>query len=432
MKTVKFLKTIVFAIALLAVNTACVHDDDYSNPPVECNDFQNTVTIADIKALYSGSTVQITEDLVLEGYVVSSDETGNIYKTIYIQDAPENPTQGLTVSVDATDTYTKFPVGSKIFIKVKNLYLGSYGGVIQLGDVSKDENGAETFGRIAEAKYNQIFFKGCGSPSEITPKVVTITELSSLDDLVGALIQIDGVEFVDGVLGTTYATSGSTVNKNLEDCSGNTILLRNSGYSTFFNELLPEGKGPIVAIYSKYSSDKQLYIRDTNDTAGMTGKRCFVFNDSFANLSKWTAVNVAGAQVWGVSNAGGTNYYAVMNGYANSTNNANEDWLVSNEMDLSGYTSVTLTFKSDVRYSGTALKLYITDNYTGDPNTTTWTDLTSAATWDTNSSAWGLASSGDVSLNAFVGKKIKLAFKYVSTTSASNTWEVDDVIVKGS
>jgi hypothetical protein len=67
--------------------------------------------------------VTLTDKAYIEGYVSSTDETGNIYKTIYIQDDPTNPTEGLTVSVDAVSTYTKFPQGSKVYIDIEGLHL---------------------------------------------------------------------------------------------------------------------------------------------------------------------------------------------------------------------------------------------------------------------------------------------------------------------
>jgi len=194
MKKIHLLKLFTLAFAVFAISVGCVHDDDYALPPIECNDFTDTKTISDIKALYTGSTTEITEDYVLEGYVVSSDETGNIYKTLYIQDAPENPTSALTVSVDASDMYTKFPVGSKIFIKVKGLYLGAYGGVIQLGGMTVDENGAAEFGRISSTNFENKFFKGCEN-YEIKPVELSLSEVN--DDLIGALVQLKDVEFVD-------------------------------------------------------------------------------------------------------------------------------------------------------------------------------------------------------------------------------------------
>ncbi len=426
MKKFHLLKLFTLAFAVFTISVGCVHDDDYALPPIECNDFTDTKTISDIKALYTGSTTEITEDYVLEGYVVSSDETGNIYKTLYIQDAPENPTSALTVSVDASDMYTKFPVGSKIFIKVKGLYLGAYGGVIQLGGMTVDENGAAEFGRISSTNFENKFFKGCEN-YEIKPVELSLSEVN--DDLIGALVQLKDVEFVDGVLGTTFASYQTTVNKNIEDCTGRTILLRNSGYSTFYNVPLPEGKGPMTAILSKYNSDYQLYIRGVEDTAGMTGKRCHIFKDSFDNFSNWSIVNVVGPnQYWKISSQGASSNYAIMNGFSGSAI-ANEDWIVSKEIDLSDYSNVTLSFRTDVRYNGNALQVFLTDNYTGDVATTTWDTVD--ATIDTNTGAWGFVSSGDVNLDAYAGKKVRLAFKYTSDTSNAATWEVDDVVFTG-
>lgn len=674
MKTIHFIKTLLFAFVFLAFNTGCVHDDEYSTPPIECTDFTGTVKIADIKALYSGSTVQITEDLILEGYVSSSDETGNIYKTLYIQDAPENPTHGLTLSVNVTDMYAKFPVGSKVYIKVKDLYLGNYGGVVQLGDLEVDENGAYAFGRISETKYTQKFFKSCEPLATMVPLSVNIGGFN--DNLIGALIQIPNTQFVAGVLCSTYALDQATVNKNLQDCSGNTVLVRNSGYSTFWNVTLPSGNGTAVAILSKFNTDYQLYVRDANDMAGLTGTRCgmpsgtpapscdppadngsiqdiknklsgtltqitddlnvtatvtandntgnlykmvyiedetggirlrlnrtslyldpkfkigqkitvaakdlyvgnvngeihlgglyqgnignieddqinvhvfdnkenaplsptvitianspsldahvgklvkfenvefaessteqpyatttdtnrtfedcsgntmivrtssfatfksqltpsgkgtltgilsvfngtyqiwlrnsnevvmegvrcdgsapatTIFQDGFANLNNWTAISVSGAQVWNTANFGNPAPCAVMNGYSGG-NNANEDWLVSKELALTGFANYNVTFETDGRFTGNPLKAYVTDNYTGNPTTTTWTEL--PAILDTDLSSYGQwTGSGNLSLNTFAGKTVRVAFKYTSTTSGATAWEVDNFKLKGS
>lgn len=92
--TIKFIISLIIATSLF---TGCVSDDDYSIPKIDCNSPQVTAntSITEVKALYKGSVTQVTDDLVIEGYVTSSDETGNIYQTLTIQDKPENPTQGI-------------------------------------------------------------------------------------------------------------------------------------------------------------------------------------------------------------------------------------------------------------------------------------------------------------------------------------------------
>ncbi|MEG1591885.1 MAG: choice-of-anchor J domain-containing protein, partial [Chryseobacterium sp.] len=89
-----------------------------------------------------------------------------------------------------------------------------------------------------------------------------------------------------------------------------------------------------------------------------------------------------------------------------------------------------VSFTSDVNYSGPALQVYATENYTGDPTTTTWVAL--PALLDTNNSGFGdWVSSGNVDLSAFLGKNVRIAFKYTSTSSEAATWEVDDFKIKG-
>ena len=102
MKTKKY---ILFALAALL--TASCHDDgNWGQKPweqydptygIEANGNQNLratnpKSIADVKAMFSkeisgGSLRQVTEPLQIQGIVVGNDEGGNIYQSLYIQDA---------------------------------------------------------------------------------------------------------------------------------------------------------------------------------------------------------------------------------------------------------------------------------------------------------------------------------------------------------
>ena len=46
----------------------------------------------------------------------------------------------------------------------------------------------------------------------------------------------------------TYAEAGATTNRNLIDNQGNTIVMRNSNYATFRNDILPLGSGDVVGL----------------------------------------------------------------------------------------------------------------------------------------------------------------------------------------
>ena len=102
----------------------------------------------------------------------------------------------------------------------------------------------------------------------------------------------------------------------------------------------------------------------------------------------------------------------------------------SKEISLNGFKSAYFSFETDGAFDGNPLKVFVTDNYTGDATTTSWTEITSAV-FDTDLSGFkGFVGSGKLSLNNFASKNIRIAFKYTSENGKSTRWEVDNVIVK--
>lgn len=124
--------------------------------------------------------------------------------------------------------------------------------------------------------------------------------------------------------------------------------------------------------------------------------------------------------------------YLKASAYANKTNNAAESWAVSPAIDLSKVTKATLSFRHVLNYlnSGTAadhIKVFASTDYAGDVVTATWTELT-IATYPSGSN-WTFVDAGDIDLSAYCGKKVYIAFKYVSTADVAPTWEVDNMKV---
>jgi hypothetical protein len=272
----------IFILSLTVFLTSCVQDDVYSTPDLQgkCQDLTPTKTIAEVKAAFANNTATITDDIIIEGYVSSSDESGNVYKTIYLQDAPENPTQGLVVSVDAVSTYTSFPQGSKVYIKLKGLAFGRYGNVLQVGYNNIDPiTNTPTFGRIPEKLVANHLVRSCASKVKIVPKVITLASLtntSTVDPLIGALVQINNAEFPINLLCNIYAPNGITVNRQIVDPTMttpiNSRVVRNSGYASFAADQLPSGNGTFVGILSKFNSDYQFFINRVSDL-NMKGAR---------------------------------------------------------------------------------------------------------------------------------------------------------------
>lgn len=270
---------IILGLLAISLFLGCVKDKDFSTPTVDCvePEISATNTIQQVKDMYTfGSATVIETDVIIEGYVVSSDKSGNIYKTISIQDKSENPTSAIKISIDETNLYTTYDVGRKIYIKLKGLAVGYSFGSIQIGQAVGGE-----LARVSAFEVKNHIFRSC-EVAEIIPKKVTISELN--ESMLEMLIEIENVQFKTTDLGMSYANvdDTETVNRVLENFNSSCnlvdeVIIRNSGFSKFKNQFLPEGKGNITAVFGNYYDDFQLYIRDTNDVK-FTEERCDYLN----------------------------------------------------------------------------------------------------------------------------------------------------------
>jgi len=422
------------AFGLLALNS-CVQDDEFANPPATCNDgWVSNLTIDQLinQVDDAGEIMLFNTDQIFEGYVVSNDSTGNFFKTISVQDDPTNPTRGIQVEMDRTNLFNNFPLGSKVKVNLNGLHVGYDNVVVKVGDTYVDSNGNTRVGRMANHKIDSHVSITCEGRFDLTP--VTFPDIASAkaSGILNTLVRIENVQFQ--TTGVTYADAENqeTENRILEgataETNGQTIILRNSGYATFAGETVPEGSGSITCVLSKYNSDWQLYIRDTNDVQFDNPRFGPMFADGFDNgLGNWTTHSVVGSQGWETRNFGNPAPCAYMSGFANGAQN-NEDWLVSNAISApSTLSNLYLSFETDRGFSGNALEVFYTTNFTGDVTTTAWTAL--SATLDTQNDWNTWTNSGNLDVSSAIGGNLYIAFKYTSTTSAAATWELDNVKV---
>lgn len=211
-------------------------------------------TIAELKAMFTTSPMLINDNVIIEGVIVGNDVSGNLYKQLFIDDG----TAGIEFKVNVTNLYESYPVGTKVVVNCKGMYLGTYGGIIQLGGLY---NGS--FGRIEATEFNsKVYTDGTGTVNSVETTITGIT-----DDMIGKLVKLQNVQFIDSDLGKTYSASTTTTNRTLEDASGNTIIVRTSNYADFASTTLPSTSGTMYAILSKYNGTYQLFIREVGDVS---------------------------------------------------------------------------------------------------------------------------------------------------------------------
>jgi len=431
------IKNIIFTISCSVILISCFKEK-YNEPSqvIPVAGLTANVTISNLKTaghspdlLLIGDTLITSTDTiinpVIQGTVNSTDESGNIYKTLYIQDN----TGGIQIAIDKTNLYNTYKIGQKVFVKLSGLYLGYYGGAIQIGYIYGNTPDPVSIGRIPDVFVNAHVFCDSLPGAAPIPLDRSINSLSGND--VSMLVKLHNVHFQD--VDSVFSTSIATTDRTVIDSSGATMVLRNSNYANFRNELLPSGQGNLVGVYSEYNGTKQLYIRDLNDLQNwVLDTMKTLINESFtSSLGTFTQYSVLGNEVW-VNSSFGSETFAKMSGYVSGNYFANEDWLISKPLNLDNYTYETLSFRTAMKY-GTAgdgtLKIYTSSNYsgTGDPNLATWNEITTATLSTGN---YTFTSSGNIDLSGVIGTNVYLAFKYSCGTTGVPTWEVTSIKLK--
>ena len=156
-------------------------------------------------------------------------------------------------------------------------------------------------------------------------------------------------------------------------------------------------------------------------------------NETFSkSFGSFTAKTIKGT-AWVIDSYG----YAKATGYDNAskTTTPSESYIVSKAIDLSASKSATLEFSYILRYvtkngaavEGVKNQVLITDNYTGDPATTKWTDITGTMKEGVDWNTWETYKHD---LSAFKGKKNVVIALHYACAASSGTWEVKNLSVK--
>lgn len=256
----------IISIALgltLFITLACVKDRDYEPPQLDCiSSGQVNASYEEVKALYRGTTEEILEDLVIEGYVISSDKAGNFFGSLHFQDLPVAPSGGFQLEMDLMDSHLFFPPGTHILLKLKGLYLGKGAGGFKLGGVFP-AFGNIAVGRLPAAAVQEHLFTACEPGTALEARPVTLSGLE--EGMVNTLLRLEGLELAETSIGQAFAPPKEEAVHELRDCEGHSMELLNSGYADFQGDLLPEGRGAISGVLTQDRQKFQLIIRDPTD-----------------------------------------------------------------------------------------------------------------------------------------------------------------------
>ncbi|SHE95016.1 hypothetical protein SAMN05443633_102378 [Chryseobacterium arachidis] len=460
------------AAVLGVAQISCIHDDKWDAPEIVCNNkfAAPTMSMADVVALapaaasnvYTGAVYKIpAEDathpaVIFDGYVVSSDENGNFYKTITFQDKPENPTVGLTIGLNKSMNYTDYPIGAHIRIKANGMLIGKSAGAITIG--VEDPNYA--IGRIPESiigRYVSGVCNGAGLEiATLVPREINLFDLNdSNSNLINTLVKVKNAQFTKTEIGKPLVgvdISGNNIDtsRNIIDIYGGTSIIRTDAFFKPAAYPIPDKSGEITFVLTRFNATYQGAIRGISDInfksdrfeEGIVGGTSLTYSGAFTenfegyavdnyNFPKYLNYAHVGNRYWQVKSFSSNKYIQLTaNGGAANTPYTNYFMVPVN------FTAAnTLTFKVNVGfYNGAALKVYTTTNYTPGNSITTATlnDITSNFTIPTTpTSGYGtLTSAGTYSLPTSLTGNGFIVFKYEGNSSGiTTTYQLDDITV---
>ena len=275
------LKPTAIALLSLFAITSCVKDDDYDipNPNGEKTLPSFSGQVVGFDTAIGKAATNVTTygaDEAIEGYVISSDEAGNFYQKIYIQN--EDKTKGVTVAINKTGLYTDFPLGAKVQLRLKGLTSQVNNGGVDFGSgIFQANNGRTSVGRMSEAiAKNHLFDKGGvrKTLAELAKADASINTLK-VEANVNQLITLKGVHFKTEDVGKNMHQKANDTRQGtdytLTDAQGNTIPFRTSRYAKFKDEKVPAGTLDITGVLTKFGQNWQFMISNYADIVVVNG-----------------------------------------------------------------------------------------------------------------------------------------------------------------
>lgn len=264
---------------------------------------------ADLKRGTANWCTKVAEDLVFEGIVVANDVSGNLYQNVMLR-APQsdNDDQCIILRIKNTCLYPYFPLGQKVRVNLKDLYVGVYSLTPEIGQPYYSSYGNLNLGPMLFEllKTNvQLIGKPDVNAPELVAKVLddnfigasanrsyknspmlasvsgTIDEMSEANR--GVALQNKEADEKDEVYGKTEPLvlvggqyfkyfapdelhdQGYGVDRTIVTAGGKKVTLRTSTENTIAQSLMPDDSRRYTGVITYYGNEWQLQLRDLDD-----------------------------------------------------------------------------------------------------------------------------------------------------------------------
>lgn len=260
------LRQIIFSACCLL--TGCGYDSFEPLPPPTLDLPLPNCTIASVAAFYADRPCLINDNAIFDGYVTSSDRSGNFYRSFMLEDS----SGAIEVAAGVSDLHNIYPVGQRVVIVADNLGLSSYNGVLQIGA------GIDSWSLRVRSFASRVTLDRAIRRDTVNrplpPAEVTIDRLTPR--MCGRLVRIEAL-CIPPDTSLTWATgrrpnAAPQIGIHWLRTQSDSILVYTSGYASFADSLIPAGRMNITGIllrgrFGGISGGEHyaLKMRDLND-----------------------------------------------------------------------------------------------------------------------------------------------------------------------
>ena len=253
--------TVAILIAVVAMGCR-----DYAEPNTTENVPPSTnISIGELRNLVGDKAKHIEQELVIGGYVTSSDEAGNFYRTFTIEDY----TGGVEIMAGLYDLHNLYPIGHYVIVKLQGCTVAPHYGVLQIGLAAKSYNNYPTDYFTSRPVIDKhIACYDVVRHVAPAPQTIPALERSSC----GKLVTIR-----DLTLSTALHAEGWQVNEDgkwtgynfFQDNAGNQIAVYTSEYANYAEHEVPNYAVTLTGILQYGTADGEEYymikMRDEGD-----------------------------------------------------------------------------------------------------------------------------------------------------------------------
>lgn len=254
------------AIASLGLGfTSCQDDIDAPAVNVPKASVEPNMTILELKTLFWDDATNYARRIVDEndpskrfiiaGRVASSDEAGNVFKSLVIQDE----SAAIALSINSYNLYLDYRVGQEVVMDLTGMYIGKYNGYQQIGLPQAYQDTYEVTFMGFEYFKSHSELNGLPDPSKVDTLLVPNFSMlaatsENLPKYQSQLVRLQDVTFADGGKEKLSEYHSSGINRTVNDVNGSSMTVRTSGYCNFWNQYCPVEPVDLVGILGYFGT----------------------------------------------------------------------------------------------------------------------------------------------------------------------------------